>query len=383
MSGLFEQPKAEAVLQRLQEASSRHDKELALFKKIHDFSPSEDDCSSGAEGAGGMIMRKLQSIESTLKSLDSRVALIEEAIQIPTNSATSDGARGVTIGQGVANNRRTLARAFTLLSAKASVDEVEKSRASLNQAIVEASEELKLTVGSIGKSNEAITSLSQLISTLSQRIDVLSAEMKTKANDSDIKMIEKDASLISQHSQFQRTTNEAIGTTQSDLKVHDEAISKHSEEISTLATGLSSLQTELDLRASMVSLNALQQEVGEISSELPEKVQRSDFDSLLSNFQANDATTARLVQDLQSVVSSQRAASTHFSSQLREHRDAVGQVVSGCASRDALATMQVQLERVEQLLSELSVEHQIAKKQAALASQFIAWYSNNVGSIPK
>ena len=305
--------------------------------------------------------------KGTLKSLDSRVASIEKAIQIPGNTTANDD---VTVGQGVANNRKTLARALNLIAAKADADEAKKGRASLDQAIVDTNEELKLTVASLEKSNEAITSLSQ-------RIDALSSEIHTKANNSDIIMIKKDASMISQHLKFQRTTKESIDTTSSDLKVHGESISKNSEKITALATRLSTLQKEVDIRASTESLNTVQKQIIDISSALPEKVEQSVFDSLQSNLEDRYAIIAKLEKDLQLLISSQHAASAHLDSQLREQRDAVGQVVSGCASREALATILGQVQRFEQSLSELTTEHHVIKKQAALAAQFIAWYGNN------
>ena len=276
----------------------------------------------------------------------------------------------MTVGQGVANNRKALARALNLVSGKADADEAEKSRASLNKAILDANEELKLTVASLDLSNEAISSLSQ-------RMDVLSSEIHTKANHSDVKLIQKDASLIAQHLQFQRATKESIDATNGDLKVHNESISRNSEEITALATRLSTLQMHLDNRASMESLNTKQQKVTDISSALSEKVEQNVFDSLRSNFEDRHTTIEKLEQDLQSLISSQKVASAHLNSQLREQRDAVGQLVSGCASRETLATILGQVQRAEQSLSELTAEHLVTKKQAALAAQFIAWYGNN------
>jgi arginine deiminase len=108
---------------------------------------------------------------------------------------------------------------------------------------------------------------------------------------------------------------------------------------------------------------------------MAEKAQR-DFDSLQTTFQDKDIIIARLERDLQSVISSQHAASAQLSSQLREQREAVGQVVSGCASREALVATHAQVQRTEQSLAELATEHLVTKKQAALAAQFIAWYGN-------
>lgn len=363
---LFEQPKAEAVLQSLQEASKKHERELCLLRKLIDFSPSQEDYDSTA-GAEGIIITKLQSIESSIKALDCRLTQIEKAIQIPGNT-TANGE--VTVGQGVANNRKTLARALNLISGKADADEAEKSKASLNQAILDVKEELKLTIASLEKSNEATTSLSQ-------RIDALTTEIHTKANTADIKIIQKDASLISQHLKFQRATKESIDAANGDLKIHNESISRNSEEISALATRLSTLHMELDSRASMESLNTVKQKVSDISSVLSDKVERSVFDSLRSNFEDRHTTIDKFEQDLKSLMSSQQAASAYLTSQLREQRDAVGQLVSGCASRDTLATIHGQIQRTEQSLSELTAEHLVTKKQAGLAAQFIAWYGNN------
>ena len=276
----------------------------------------------------------------------------------------------MTIGQGVAHHRKALARALNLISGKADADEAEKSRASLNQAILDANEELKLTVASLAASNETINSLSQ-------RIDVLSSEMHTKANHSDIKMIQRDASLISQHLNFQRATKEANEQSKCDLKIHDESISRNSEEISALAKRLTTLQMDLDSRATTESLNTVQQKVSEMSSTLSYKVEQGMFDSLRSNFEDRHATIEKLERDLQTLISSQEAASAHLNSQLREQRVAVGQLVSGCVSREALATILGQVQRTEHSLSELTAEHLVTKKQAALAAQFIAWYSNN------
>ena len=363
---LFEQPKAEAVLQSLQEASKKHERELCLLRKLIDFSPSQEDYDSTA-GAEGIIIQKLKSLESTIKSLDSRVTQIQDAVQIPGNTTTNGD---VTVGQGVANNRKALARALNLISGKADADEAEKSKASLNKAILDANGEVKLAVASLEKTNEAISSLSQ-------RMDVLSSEIHTKANHSDVKLIEKDAYLIAQHLQFQRATKEATEQAKRDLKVHNESISKNSEEITALATRLSTLQMDLNNRASMESLNTVQQKVTAISSALSEKVEQNVFDSLRSNFEDRHTTIEKLEQHLQSLISSQEVASAHLNSQLREQRDAVGQLVSGCASREALATIVGQMQRTEQSLSELTAEHLVTKKQAALAAQFIAWYGNN------
>ena len=365
---LFEQPKAEAVRQSLQEASKKHEKELCLLRKLLDFSPSQEDYDSTA-GAEGIIMKKLRSIEVSMQALESRVAKIENSIEIPGNK-TANGDVHVTVGQGVERNRKTLARALNLISRKADADEAEKSRASLNQAVLDANEELKHTIAALEKSNESITSLSQ-------RIDVLSSEMHTKANHSDIKMIQTDASLISQHLEFQRATKEANEQSKCDLKIHDESISRNSEEISALAKRLTTLQMDLDSRASSESIDTVQQKVSEMSSTLSYKVEQGVFDSLRSNFEDRHATIAKLEQDLQSLISSQEAASAHLKSQLREQRDAVGQLVSGCVSREALATILGQMQRTEHSLSELTAEHLITKKQATLAAQFIAWYGNN------
>ena len=141
---LFEQPKAEAVLQSLQEASKKHEKELCLLRKLLDFSPSQEDYDSTA-GAEGIIIKKLRSIESNIQALESRVAKIENSIEIPGNK-TANGDVHVTVGQGVERNRKTLARALNLISRKADADEAEKSRASLNQAVLDANEKLKHTV---------------------------------------------------------------------------------------------------------------------------------------------------------------------------------------------------------------------------------------------
>ena len=108
---------------------------------------------------------------------------------------------------------------------------------------------------------------------------------------------------------------------------------------------------------------------------MSEKAQR-DFDSLQTTFQDKDIIIARLEQDLQSVISSQHAASAQLSSRLREQREAVGHVVRECASREALTATHAQVQRAEQSLAELTTEHLVTKKQAALAAQFIAWYGN-------
>ena len=358
MNHLFEQPKAEAALQSLSEASQKHEKDIVLLKKLHAFSPTDNN----DDDAGGMILRKLKSIEATLSSLESRVTSIERAIEIPGSSTGT--ADNVTIGQGVASNRKTLARALNLISSKADAEDVEKCRTSQNQAIAEFNDDLKKTVGSIENSNATIHSLSQ-------RIDVLGAAIKTKVDDSAIQLIQTDASLISQHSKFQRTTTESIGAAKNNIIVHDESIAKHSEEISALTTRLSDLQSELDHRASRECLDSVLQK----ASVMSEKAQR-DFDSLQTTFQDKDIIIARLEQDLQSVISSQHAASAQLSSQLREQREAVGHVVSRFASREALTATHAQVQRADQSLAELTTEHLVTKKQAALAAQFIAWYGN-------
>lgn len=371
---LFDQPKAEAVLKSLLETSKKHEKELSLLRKLYNFSPSPEE-----ESEGGILLAKLRSIETRLDDLTSKVDKIDSAIQIPGGNAIC------TVGEGVAANRKTLARTLSLVAEKANTRDMQEQAASHRRQVDETTQELKTSLANVS----SVEKINAAMSALSKRIDVIASELKTKADDAEIKLLQCDAALIKNHSAFIKTTNEALQKAEGDLVDHNGAISKHTKDVEALTNKLSALQDDIARRAVAEDLASLLQRVEDMSSSILETTNKSDFAALKVLCDEKHKCIAKVETDLESLLAAQTATSAQISNKIAEHRQAVGRLVSGCVSREALSSalssMQAELQRkagaqtvenVGRKMAELSADYATTKKKCELASDFVTWYTN-------
>ena len=368
---LFDQPKAEAVLKSLLDTTKQHEKELSVLRKLYNFAPSPLDDSNSE---GGLLLGKLRSLETRLDQLASRMDDMERAVQIPGGNTTC------TVGEGLAANRKTLARALNMITTKAETDEVTKQisshKSQVDETIVALTEKVA-GVTALEKTNDAV-------SALSERMDTLAEALNTKANHSTIKVLEADASLIRHHAAFVSKTNDALEKTEGDFEQFQGSMAKQGEMMESLKSNVSSIQEDVARRAVADDLSSLLQKVDRMSTEVNETTKKTDFDSLKALFDEKTQSLAKAEGDIQSLLSSHSTMSSQVSNQMAEHRAAVGRLVSGCVSREALSnslsTLQAEWQQktwtLERSLSELSVDYATTKKKSDLAAEFVSWYGS-------
>ena len=172
-SGILTNSRAEAVLQQLLDASQRHELELKSLRSLYDFSNQ----SRKSNSPQSILLAKLHDVETKLETLSDEVKQVERALKIP------GGTNGLTVGDGVAANRKTLARTLNIMAHKSDAEDVKLQAEAQNAAI----ESMK---SSLLADKTCLERINNAVSGLEQRIEAVASEAAEKVDKASIKCIQ-------------------------------------------------------------------------------------------------------------------------------------------------------------------------------------------------
>ena len=355
-SGILTNSRAEAVLQQLLDASQRHELELKSLRSLYDFSNQ----SRKSNSPQSILLAKLHDVETKLETLSDEVKQVERALKIP------GGTNGLTVGDGVAANRKTLARTLNIMAHKSDAEDVKLQAEAQNAAI----ESMK---SSLLADKTCLERINNAVSGLEQRIEAVASEAAEKVDKASIKCIQADAAVIRSRSDFVDSTKESLNNVMRDLSLY--------------STGLTSSSCKLvELEKHTASeIKALGQRIQDLCFNVDSKVAKKDFDSFVSAWGEDRETFAKI----ESSIHCMRSRQEEMADRLAYCKQSVDSLINGSVSTEVLnnvvSTFRDELSKrawcktVDELchsLSELVKDYEVVKKKSELAAQFVSWYGN-------
>jgi uncharacterized protein YoxC len=180
-------------------------------------------------------------MEDQISSCKRKSETLDEALRIP-------GTPNMTVGEGVAANRRALAKTLNLVANKAESDELGKRMAQLQSDFDQKFEK-------VNGSTMLIEKLNQSIQALGSRTDVLSLDVQNKVDKSLFSSLSSEAELVRNYSIFVKDTEKSIHDIHSTvdqlkLDVFDEmdSVKNLMKRTTELESGISELPSRKDLQ---------------------------------------------------------------------------------------------------------------------------------------
>ncbi len=367
-SGLFSHTKAEEVFQRMLENVERHEKDLVNLRLTVEKS---------VQATLESIRIRVEQINEEIVNLGQRVEHVENCIKIPGSPSSV-----VSVGEGLACNRRALARTLNLVAAKADTDE-------MNEMFTEYDTKLQATVKELQRdlaNNDTIGKVNEAIEAIGRRVELITDDLKNKVDNSMFKTMSSEYNLIRNYSQF-------VNDSQKNIKEHENKIEENKKEL-------------INQNESINELIQKTMHLEEVTNSLETKPWTKDVDEIISSLESKAESCVISAQDAKIQTLEERLTLTekenetkfrdsynsvhdtlvcHVESKMNQvmeestssfvKKDKFMDIMKQLADEIESKACTVSLTEINKEIEKLSSEHFITRRKVDLAAQFIEWYS--------
>ena len=361
-SGLFTHTKAEEVFQRMLETVERHEKDMVNLRwKV------EKSVQSTLES----IRLRVEQINDEIVNLGQRVEHVENCIKIPGSTSV------VSVGEGLACNRRALARTLNLVAAKADTDEMNEMFTEYDIKLQETVKELQRDLAN----NDTISKVNEAMEAIGRRVDLVTDDLKNKVDNSMFKTMSSEYNLIRNYSQFVNDSKERSKEQEQKMEEQKKELLHQSESINDL------IQKTMQLEEALETNKPWTNDVDQIISSLETKVESCVISEQNVKIQTLEERLALTEQENETKI---RESHTSVHDSLVCHvekkmKHVMEESSSSFVNKDKFMEIMKQLAdeieskasvtEINKEIQKLSSEHFITRRKVDLAAQFIEWYS--------
>jgi uncharacterized protein YoxC len=371
LSHLVSDSRAAIILQRLQDSVSRNENEIKLLQNLQNswLTKISQDIDT--------LRDRLLVMEDQISFCKKKSGSIDEAVRIP-------GTPDMTIGEGVAANRRALAKTLNLIANKAESEDVEKRTTQLQHDFNQKIEKMTAHVTVVEKLNQAVLALGN-------RLDVLSLDVQNKVDRSMLTTLTSEAELVRNYSTFADGAEKSIQSLQTISDKLQKDFNNQMDSVKILSDRTTDIQSVITLKPNIDDLRSLREDICSMLLSYENKTCEKMLQLEQKQLQS-DANINSVEKDTQTLYSAHETLAKHVTKRFDEtykkthvdhllekyllvdgFLDAIQQVVHDVESKASEASVQV----LETMVNNVKEEHELTKKKADLAARFIDWYTRN------
>jgi len=366
---LLSESRTDVVLQRLLDSVERNETEIKLLQNTQNawLTKLSNDID--------ILRERFIDMEDQVATYKKKSETLDETLRIP-------GTPHMTVGEGIAANRRALAKTLNLVANKAESDDLSKLKAQLQSDVDQKFEK-------VHASTTLIEKLNQSIQALGSRTDVISLDVQNKVDKSLFSSLSSEAEIVRNHSLFVKETEKSIQEIHAtmdkltlDISEEKDLVKKVMNCTMELETSTNKLPTKEDLRLLKEDLSLSINQIESITSEGVLKLEQRQ------SLTEKQLTT--LVKENQTLFAAHETLAKHISKrlddtykkknidlllekylQVNSFLDAIQQIAHDV---DSKATEQ-SLHELDLMVKKIAEDHELTRKKADLSARFIEWYT--------
>ena len=349
--------KTEILLQRVIDRMQHHESEISLLRK------SQED--------------ELNATNQNIQCLKEKIDSIENSINIPGVSTN--------VGEGVALNRRSLARALNLVSMKVDLSEWRLSIDIQNKELLDTAKKLQKDLAN----NSSVHKLTEACGALNKRVDVLSDDMRNKVDNSLFKTISSEANSICQYTKSMEHVEEDLKKIEEVVHSNKNKMSGQADVSQLLSNSIRKLEDKIADQQTIYDITVIRSELEEISKKLANKASSCSVFKLERENQELQREINVLRKNSSTLYTANESLAKHMSGRIDEtyKREEVHKLISKLVEKDDFfgtilkiteeidsKAREESITMLTKCLDKICADHVITRKKVDLAAQFVEWY---------